>query len=99
MHLRIAQDLAAVPAAPPNRRYRLLDQQIKDIVQDYPNRNFIDSQSFIVLYSINFFYRYPNRTETLLPVPVMTLNTCLLSSGTYNKLFSCHPTAYSFIVV
>ena len=42
MHLRIAQDLAAVPAAPPKRAYRLLNQQIKNIVQDYPNRNTIN---------------------------------------------------------
>ena len=42
MHLRIAQNLAVVPATPSERAYRQLNQQTKVIVQDYPNRNIIN---------------------------------------------------------
>ena len=42
MHLRIAQDVAGVPVAPPKRVYRQLNQQIRNIVNDYPNRTMLD---------------------------------------------------------
>ena len=41
MHLRIGQAAAGVPASQPSRVYRQLNQQVKNIVHDYPNPNTI----------------------------------------------------------
>ena len=57
MYLRIAQDLAAVPAAPSKRAYRQLNQQIKVIVHDYPKRNIINYLRTL-LYTIFFHFFY-----------------------------------------
>ena len=41
MHLQIGQTASGIPASQPSRVYRQLNQQVKNIVRDYPNRNTI----------------------------------------------------------
>ena len=55
-HLSIVRQTAGQAAPPQKRRYRVIDQQIANIVGDYGNRNAIDFKRYFLQFSILALY-------------------------------------------